>query len=54
MVGKDHIVVGVNTSFQVFNKSGTSLVGPILYEDFWGANCGTGSGVTFFVPLLAV
>lgn len=50
MVGKDHIVVGVNTSFQVFDKAGNSLVGPILYETFWGANCGTGSGVTFFDP----
>ena len=50
MVGKDHIVVGVNTSFQVFDKSGTSLVAPTLYKDFWGSNCGTGSGVTFFDP----
>ncbi len=50
MVGKDHIVVGVNTSFQIFNKQGQSLYGPTLYKDFWGSNCGTGSGVTLFDP----
>jgi subtilisin-like proprotein convertase family protein len=50
MVGKDHIVVGVNTSFQVFDKNGNSLVGPTLYEDFWGANCGSGSNVSMFDP----
>ncbi len=50
MVGKDHVVVGVNTSFQVFDKQGNSLVGPILYEDFWGSNCGTGSNVVMFDP----
>ena len=53
MVGKDHIVVGVNTSFQVFGKSGNSLVGPMLYSDFWGSNCGTGSGVVLFDPYSA-
>ena len=51
MVGKDHIVVGVNTSFQVFDKAGNSLVGPTLYEDFWGNNCGTGnSTMVMFDP----
>lgn len=50
MVGRDHVVVGVNTSFQVFNKSGTSLYGPVLYEDFWNGNCGTGSSVVMFDP----
>lgn len=50
MVGRDHVVVGVNTSFQVFNKSGISLIGPTLYADFWGANCGTGSNVVMFDP----
>ena len=51
MVGKDHIVVGVNTSFQVFDKAGNSLVGPLLYEDFWGSNCATGnSTVVMFDP----
>ncbi len=53
MVGRDHVVVGVNTSFQVFDKSGNSLVGPLLYEDFWGANCGTGTGVSMFDPYSA-
>lgn len=43
MVGKDHVVVGVNTSFQIFDKTGTSLHGPTLYEDFWGSYCGNGS-----------
>ncbi|MEI2608801.1 MAG: hypothetical protein V9G20_09240 [Candidatus Promineifilaceae bacterium] len=50
MVGRDHVVVGVNTSFQVFDKSGNSLYGPVLYADFWGANCGTGSNVVMFDP----
>lgn len=50
IVGRDHIIVGVNTSFQVFDKNGNSLVGPTLYETFWGSNCGTGSTMTFFDP----
>lgn len=50
MVGRDHVVVGVNTSFQVFDKNGNSLVGPTLYETFWGSNCGTGSNVVMFDP----
>ena len=54
MVGKDHVVVGVNTSFQVFDKNGNSLVGPTLYEDFWGSNCATGSSnVVMFDPYSA-
>lgn len=51
-VGHDHIIVGVNTSFQIFDKAGNSLVGPTLFEDFWGANCGTGSSVSMFDPYL--
>ena len=51
MVGRDHVVVGVNTSFQVFDKAGNSLIGPILYDDFWGSNCATGSSsVVLFDP----
>ncbi|MCA9994018.1 MAG: hypothetical protein KDE29_23720, partial [Anaerolineales bacterium] len=50
IVGRDHIIVGVNTSFQVFDKNGNSLVGPTLYASFWGANCGTGSSVVMFDP----
>ncbi len=53
MVGRDHVVVGVNTSFQVFDKAGNSLIGPTLYEDFWGANCGSGSNVVLFDPYSA-
>ncbi len=53
MVGSNHIVVGVNTSFQVFDKTGTSVVGPTLYSDFWGSNCGNGSGMVFFDPYSA-
>lgn len=51
-VGHDHVIVGVNTSFQIFDKSGNSLVGPTLFEDFWGTSCGTGSGVSMFDPYL--
>lgn len=43
MVGTNHVVVSVNTSFQVFDKNGVSLYGPVLFETFWGGNCGTGS-----------
>ncbi|MFZ2488983.1 MAG: hypothetical protein WAZ19_12795 [Anaerolineae bacterium] len=57
MVGRTHVVVGVNTSFQVFDKSGASVFGPILYEDFWsnnGATCATGeSDVVLFDPYSA-
>ncbi|MCP5098496.1 MAG: hypothetical protein GY943_23345 [Chloroflexi bacterium] len=52
-VGTGHVIVGVNTSFQVFDKSGTSLVGPTLFESFWNNNCGTGSAtMSFFDPFL--
>jgi subtilisin-like proprotein convertase family protein len=52
-VGTNHIIVGVNTSFQVFDKTGTSLVGPMLFEDFWGTNCATGEAdVVMFDPYL--
>ncbi|MCB8966900.1 MAG: proprotein convertase P-domain-containing protein [Ardenticatenaceae bacterium] len=51
-VGTGQIIIGVNTSFQVFDKAGNSLVGPTLFSDFWGANCGTGSSVVMFDPYL--
>lgn len=51
-VGTDHIIVGVNTSFAVYDKSGNTLVAPTLFSDFWGSNCGTGSGVSMFDPYL--
>ena len=51
-VGSDHIVVAVNTSFQVFDKNGESLVEPTLFSSFWGSNCGTGSGVVMFDPFV--
>ncbi len=44
MVGTNHVVVSVNTSFQVFSKTGVSLYGPVLFTTFWGNTCGTGSG----------
>lgn len=52
MVGTDHIVVGVNTSFAVYDKSGNTLIAPTLFSSFWGSNCGTGSGVNMFDPFL--
>jgi hypothetical protein len=54
MVGQDHIVVGVNTSFQVFNKAGNSLVAPTLYETFWGNQCGTGSATMHYFDPFSV
>ncbi|HEY0070733.1 MAG TPA: S-layer homology domain-containing protein [Chloroflexia bacterium] len=38
-VGPNHIVLGVNTAFQVFSKSGTPLTGVIQSDDFFGS-CG--------------
>lgn len=43
MVGTNHVVVSVNTSFAVYNKSGQQLIAPTLFDDFWNGNCGTGS-----------
>jgi hypothetical protein len=50
MVGSQHVVVSVNSSFQVFDKNGTTLIGPTLFKDLWGSSCGTGSAtmVLFF------
>lgn len=47
MVGANHIVVGVNTSFAIYSKSGNLLAGPIRYADLWsdgqgGTLCGPG------------
>lgn len=53
MVGHDHVVEGVNTSFQVFDKAGNSLVGPMLYDTFWGSSCGTGTAsMVLFDPFM--
>lgn len=43
MVGRDHVVVSVRSSFQVFDKNGASLAGPTRFADFWNGGCGTGS-----------
>lgn len=51
-VGTNHVIVAVNTSFAVYDKTGAQLVAPTLFSDFWGANCGTGSGVVMFDPYL--
>ena len=54
MVGKDHLVVGVNTSVQIFDKTGQSVVGPILYKDIWEGICATrSSSVVLFDPFSA-
>ncbi|MCA9924619.1 MAG: proprotein convertase P-domain-containing protein [Anaerolineales bacterium] len=52
-VGTNHIIAAVNTSFQIFDKTGNSLVGPTLFDDFWGSNCGNGSSaLVLFDPYL--
>ncbi|MFZ1265204.1 MAG: hypothetical protein WAU95_01980, partial [Anaerolineae bacterium] len=43
-VGPNHVVVMSNLSFQVFNKTGTSLYGPALNNTLWagfGGDCQT-------------
>jgi hypothetical protein len=51
MVGRDHVVVSVRSSFQVFDKNGTSLAGPTHFKDFWNGGCATGSpGMVYFYP----
>src|SRR5690242_19835157 len=37
--GPNHVVVGVNTAFRVFNKSGSPLTGVIDFNTFFGS-CG--------------
>lgn len=40
-VGPDHVVQMVNTSFQMWDKAGTSLLGPIAINQLWvAANAG--------------
>ena len=50
--GDKGIIAAVNTSFQVYDLQGNSLAGPTKFKTFWGSNCGTGSGVSFFDPYL--
>ncbi|MCA9980713.1 MAG: proprotein convertase P-domain-containing protein, partial [Anaerolineales bacterium] len=50
MVGRDHIVVGVNASLAVYDKQGNELVAPISYATFWGNNCGLSAGRFLFDP----
>ncbi|MEA2574921.1 MAG: hypothetical protein QOH93_2219 [Chloroflexia bacterium] len=38
-VGPNHVIVGVNTSFQVFSKTGVTMTDVIQFDDFFG-NCG--------------
>lgn len=47
-VGQQDLVVSVNGSFQVFDKNGQTLIGPTLFKDFWGTNCGTGSATMVY------
>ena len=51
-VGKKGIIAAVNTSFQIYDFLGNSLVGPKTFASLWGSNCGSGSGVSFFDPFL--
>ncbi|MCZ6726872.1 MAG: hypothetical protein O7A98_05890, partial [Acidobacteria bacterium] len=44
-VGPDHVVALVNAAVEVYDKSGTSLVGPIDLESFYSA---LGGGCTIF------
>lgn len=47
MVGHDHIVVSVNTSFAVYDKQGNQLIAPTLFDSFWGNDCGSGNPSMF-------
>jgi Peptidase family C25 len=56
-IGQDHYIASVNSSIQIFNKTGTSLSGPTSFNSFFaalgsGTPCGRnqnrGDGVVFF------
>ncbi|MEZ5332545.1 MAG: hypothetical protein R2991_10940 [Thermoanaerobaculia bacterium] len=36
--GPDHVIAVVNTSFEIYDKSGTSLTGPVAFSSFMGVN----------------
>lgn len=40
-VGPDHVIAAVNASFEIYNKTGTSLMGPTTFASFMSgdANC---------------
>lgn len=40
-VGPNHIIAAVNVAFEIYDKSGSSLVGPITFESFFSStpNC---------------
>ena len=44
-VGPNHIIAVVNVALEIYNKSGTSLVGPITFNSFLGSdpNCSSGN-----------
>ncbi len=44
-VGRDHVVAVVNSSLEIYDKSGTSLLGPLDFETFFSV---LGQGCTFF------
>lgn len=37
-VGPNHIIAAVNVAFEIYDKTGTSLVGPITFDSFMGTN----------------
>lgn len=43
VVGKDHVVVAVNTSLAIYDKDGNELMSPMRFETVWGEACGQGS-----------
>lgn len=43
-VGPNHVIVVVNTAFEVYDKSGNSLSGPIQFATFFDPSQGTGGG----------
>jgi hypothetical protein len=54
-VGPNHMVLGVNTAFQVFNKSGTPLTGIIQSDAFFGScgaeGLGSSDPITVYDPV---
>lgn len=53
-VGPEHLVVAVNVSFEIYDTSGTSLVGPILLGtlfDALGGVCATSLSVFYPAPV---
>ena len=52
-VGPGGMIAATNSAFDVFDFFGNSMInGPASFAAFWTSNCGTGSGVKLFDPVV--